>query len=417
MKKMRAKGGPRELAVALLATAAARAVVLYVGLCWLWDTAYVSHMVQDLRTWHDFFVWARAGLVPYVDFTKEYPVGAGLLYWMLVPFVDPENLRQTVLVHGLAMGAVDLVNVTVIYGLLRERNPSRALAFTLAFSLNVTALLLGPLRFESVLVLFTLLGYRAASRGRSLRAAAWWSLGFWVKWAPAFFLAAQEWKLWARARRRWHWAGAMAVFVGVAAALNGPFVAAAWRHGGLALLAAPWRFHVTRPLYWDTLLGVGQLWLGPLPWERYGSVWTIGLVLLALFLRPALRLEYKGALLCLAAIVFNRIYSAQFHLWFYPLLLLGGITESVPRLRWLLALAATLDLLNFVVFPLSFALGLGEMGGFFPYAARDNGGAWTAIFSAAIVLRTVALVGLAVFLLRAPEGEGTGLDGGARSVA
>jgi hypothetical protein len=387
-----------------------------VGLCLLWDTAYVSHMVQDLRTWHDFFVWVQSGLTPYVDFAKEYPVGAGLLYWALVPFVDPYSLRQTVLVHGVAMGAVDLVNVTVIHSMFRERNAARALAFTLAFSLNLTALVLGPLRFESVVVLFTLLGYRAASRGRSLGAAAWWSAGFWVKWAPAFFLAAQEWRLFIVARRRWHWLGAFAVFLGVGAALNGPFVLAAWHRGALALFAAPWLFHVTRPLYWDTLLGVGQLWLGPLPWERYGSWWTLGLVLLALLVRPALRLEYKGALLCIAAIVFNRIYSAQFHLWFYPLLLLGAITEDVPRVRRLLALAATLDALNFVVFPLSFTLGLGEMGGFFPYAARAHGGPWAVVFSAAIVLRTLGLLALAAFLLRAPGAGHAGLDGAASSV-
>jgi len=417
MVKPQARGLQSELAVALFATAAARAAVLYLGLGPLWDTAYVSHMVQDLRTWHDFFVWVRGGLTPYVDFAKEYPVGAGLLYWGLVPFVDPENLRQTVLVHGIAMGSVDLVNVTLIYGLLRERSPGRALVLTLAFSLNLTALFLGPIRFESVVVLFTLLGFRAASRGRPLRAAAWWSVGFWVKWAPAFFLAAQEWRLWAVARRRRHWVGALAVFVGIGAALNGPFVLGAWRHGALALLAAPWRFHVTRPLYWDTLLGVGQLWLGPLPWERYGSLWTLGLVLAALLVRPALSLEYKGALICVAAIVFNRIYSAQFHLWFYPLLLLGVATETAPRLRRLLTLAAALDLLNFVVFPLSFALGLSEMGGFFPYAARYHGGFWTDVFSAAIVVRTGVLVSLAAFLLRAHDTRGAALDEEPRPMA
>jgi hypothetical protein len=395
-------GSRRDLVAALVATAASRVLVLYLVLSLLWDTAFVSHMVQDLRTWHDFFVWVREGRTPYVDFPKEYPVGAGLLYWALVPFLDPDNLRRTVLVHGAAMGLVDLANVALIYPLFAGRTRRWALAFTLGFALNLTALLLGPLRFESVLVLFTLLGCRAAARGRPMRAVAWWCVGFWVKWVPAFFVAAQEWRALAVEGRRWRWLKALGVFCVVAVVLNGPFVLAAWHRGALGPLLAPWRFHMTRPLYWDTLLGVGQLWVGPLPWERYGSWWTLGLVLLALLVRPDLRFEYKAVLLCIAAIAFNRIYSAQFHLWFYPLLLLGATDERGPRLRRVLLLAAALDLLNAVVFPLSFTLGLQEMGGFFPYAARVRGGPWTVVFSAAIVARTAVLAMLAILLLKTP---------------
>ncbi len=391
--------------MALLATAVARAIVLTLGLSDLWDTPFVGHMVQDLRTWHDFFVKARSGLTPYVDFSKEYPVGAGVLYWALAPFVDPEDLRQTVFVHGLAMGAVDLVNTVLIYRLFRDKNPEQALVFTLLFSLNLTTLLLSPIRFESALVLFVLLGYGASTRGRSMRAVALWGVGFWMKWLPAFFIAAQEWRALIVDRARWRWPRAMAVFLAVALAMNGPFVWAAWRHGSLAHLMAPWKFHMERPLYWDTLLGVGQIWLGPLPWERHGSWWTLGLVILALVARPRLRLEYKGVLLCIAATVLNRIYSAQFHLWFYPFLLLGMITESEGRRRQLLSLAALLDVLNVIVFPLSFTLCLDEIGGFHPYAAAANGGPWTVVFSAAIVLRTVALGALAALLLKTREAD------------
>ena len=396
----------RELAAALIATAVARAVVLTLGLNHFWDSPFVSHMVQDLRTWHDFFLEAQAGLIPYVDFSKEYPVGAGILYWILTPFVDPWNLWQTVRVHGVAMAAVDLVNTALAYRLFRARSPERALAYTLLFSLNATALLLSPIRFESVLILFVLLGYGAAARGRPLRAVALWGVGFWLKWLPAFFIAAQEWRALVALRKPWRALRAAGVFLAVAVALNGPFAWLAWRrHGSFAALLAPWKFHMERPLYWDTLLGVGQIWLGPLPWERYGSWWTLGLVVLALLVVPRLRVEYKGVLLCIAAIVFNRIYSAQFHLWFYPFLLLGAITEDAGRRRKLLSVAAALDVLNVVVFPLSFTLCLEEIGGFNPYAAMANGGFWTVVFSAAIVLRTVGLVALAGLLLRTPKPE------------
>jgi hypothetical protein len=129
-------------------------------------------------------------------------------------------------------------------------------------------------------------------------------------------------------------------------------------------------------------------------------------VVLALVLRPNLRFEYKGVLLCVAAIVFNRIYSAQFNLWFYPFLLLGLAEEKTPRLARILGLAVALDLLNVVVFPLSFTLAFAEMGGFSPYAAVLGGGPWTMVFSVAIVARAVLLVVLAALLLIAPDPDG-----------
>jgi hypothetical protein len=396
----------RELAAALVAAAVARVIVLTYLLTDAWNSNFVSHMVQDLRTWHDFFVSARAGYVPYVDIPKEYPVLTGVLYWALSPLVHPADLRQTVLVHGLVMDAVDLVNTGLFFFLVRSRAPERALPLTLLFALNPTSLLLSPLRFESVLILFVLLGYRAHARGRPLGAVAWWSVGFWVKWVPAFFIAAQEWRALVLERRRWRWLAALGIFAGVALALNLPFaLLARFRGASLAFLTAPVRFHVVRPLYWDTLLGVGQIWLGPLPWERYGSLWTLGLVAMALVLRPRLRLEYKGVLLCLAALVFNRIYSAQFNLWFYPFLLLGLTAETTARFTRILALAVVLDILNVVVFPLSFTLALAEMGGFGPYAAV-TGGPWTVVFSVAIVVRAVLLVVLAVLLLIDPNTDG-----------
>jgi hypothetical protein len=114
-------------------------------------------------------------------------------------------------------------------------------------------------------------------------------------------------------------------------------------------------------------------------------------------------------LLCISAIVFNRIYSAQFHLWFYPFLLLLAIdADDAARLR-LIRLGIVLDLLNVAVFPLSFTLALAEMRGFEPYAAVRSGAAFTVLFSAAIVARTVALVGLAAEILRS-RGAGDNMD-------
>ena len=125
-------------------------------------------------------------------------------------------------------------------------------------------------------------------------------------------------------------------------------------------------------------------------------------MLAAVAARPRMGIEHKGVLVCLAAVFFNRIYSTQFNLWFYPFLLLGALGEDDRGLRRLLALFGVLDLLNVIVYPVSFAGAVEEMGGFFPCSAREAGGPWTEVFSAAIVLRTVVVAALALWLLRRP---------------
>ena len=396
---------PRELALLLLAAALARGIVLWLGLTVFWNTPELSHAVQDIRTWKPFFTSAQAGLVPYVDFSKEYPVGAGLFYWALSRWVSAEDLQQTVLLHALVMGAVDLVNAALAYAILRRLAPRRALLLSLLLSLNLTILALSPLRFESLLTAFVLLGYGAHLRRRPMTATFFWSIGCWLKWVPVLFIAAQEWKAGWSERRRWRWVRALLIFLAVAALMNGWFLLEAWRrHGSLRFFLAPYLFHLERPLYWDTLLGVGQLWLGRLAWEKYASFWTLPLVALALVVRPSLRFEYRAVLLCVAAILVNRIYSAQFHLWFYPFLFFGlAVEQAAGRFRAILATWGALDILNLLVFPFSFAACLGEIGRFEPYAAASRGGPWTVVFSAAIVARSLALSVLAWLLVAEPR--------------
>lgn len=392
---------PRGLGTALTATFLARAVTVGLLLTVFWRTSAVSHLVQDIRTWRDFFVEAQAGAIPYVNFTKEYPVLGGILYWLMSPFVRPDDLRQTIAVHAAFMTAADLLNAALFFRLAREIAPRFALAATLLLSLNLTAVVTAPVRYESWIVTFVLLGYAAHRRRRFLWAAFFWSIGCGLKWYPAFFIAAQEWRLLVVERRRFHGMAAGAVFVAVTAALNLPFALMAWSEtGSIANWLAPYVFHVRRPLYWDTLLGVGQIWLGPLPWERYAGLWSLVLMLAAVVVRPRMGIEYKGVLVCLAAVLFNRIYSTQFNLWFYPFLILGALGDD-ERGRWRVGLLfVLLDVLNVVIYPVSFAGAVEEMGGFFPWAARAGGGAWTVVFSAAIALRTAVVAALAAVLLR-----------------
>ena len=359
-----------------------------------WNSAWVSHLVQDIRTWREFFLHTQAGLVPYVHMTREYPVLGGALYWAMSPLVEADDLRQTVVVHGLFMLAADVLNAVLFYRLARTILPSLALGATLLFALNLTSLVMSPVRYEPWVTTFVLLGLAAHRQGRYDRATFWWAIGCGLKWYPAFFVAAQEYRLWRVDRRPTHWIRAALVFAGATAAINLPFLIAAGREGTVSNLLAPYLFHARRPLYWDTLLGVGQIWLGPLPWERHAGLWSLALMLTAIVVKPKMRIEAKGVLVCLAAIVFNRIYSTQFNLWFYPLLILAALDASAARRKALLILMAGLDVLNVMVFPTTFTPAVAEMGGFFPFAARASGGPWTMAFSWMIAARAVVIVAL-----------------------
>jgi len=209
---------PRELWTALAVTLIVRVVTVTLLLTVFWSAPAVSHLVQDIRTWREFFAETQAGAIPYVDLTKEYPVLGGILYWLMSPFIRPDDLRQTIAVHAAFMTVADLVNTVLFYRLAREIAPRWAFAATLALNLNLTAIVTAPVRYESWIVTFVLLGYLAHRRRRYFTAAALWSIGCGLKWYPAFFIAAQEWRLLVVERRRWHWIGAGAVFAAVTAA-------------------------------------------------------------------------------------------------------------------------------------------------------------------------------------------------------
>jgi hypothetical protein len=316
------------------------------------------------------------------------------------PFVDADDLRQTVLVHGVFMLAVDVLNTVLFFRIARAAHPALALTATLLFALNLTSLVMAPVRYEPFVTTFVLLGLTAHRQGRYHGATFWWAIGCGLKWYPAFFIAAQEYRLWRVDGRRAHWIRAGLVFALATALINAPFLIAAWREGTIANWLAPYLFHARRPLYWDTLLGVGQIWLGSLPWERYAGLWSLALMLIAIAVKPRMRLEAKGVLICLAAVFFNRIYSTQFNLWFYPLLILSALDGTERRHKALLGFLIVLDVLNVLVFPTTFTPAVAEMGGFFPFSARDGGGTWTIAFSAAIVLRALVIAALAAVLLR-----------------
>jgi hypothetical protein len=337
-----------------------------------------------------------------VDVTKEYAVGVGLLYWAMTPLMSLAggDGHVILLIHAVLSSGMDVVNAVLLYTILREINSRRAMRLAMLFVVLPTGLVLYPQRFESYVIATVLLGYWCHRRRHPLWAAFFWTLGCWLKWFPAFFIAAQELRAIVIERRRWQWLKVAGVFVGVSLALNLPVILASLaKYGNIDNWLYPYRFHAGRGVTGNTILGVAQMWLGELRWSDYSGAWTLALVLAALVVKPSLRIEYRCILICIAMLVLNRIYSTQFNLWFYPFVILAVAQETSSRRRGLLTILLILDVLNVLVYPLSYVMSLREIGTFSPLAAAHSGGVWTFVFSAAVVVRGAMLVVLAGFVL------------------
>ncbi|MDX1976337.1 MAG: hypothetical protein SFT94_01570 [Pseudanabaenaceae cyanobacterium bins.68] len=367
---------------------------------------WVGHIITDIWLWIDPWRLGQQGKIPYVDFTREYPVGAGLLYWIMTPFIDltEGNWKSILLTHSLFMAIADVINGGILYLILAKINPGRAWWLSLLFLLTPTALLLTPMRFESYLVTPILLGYLCHQRQKPLWATFWWSLGCWIKFLPLFFILAQEIRTYLIEKRRNQWYKAIAIFVGVALVINLPLI---WlsliKNGNINNWLHPYSFWANRSITFDTVLGVQVLWLGGEANIGLANQVTAILLGISLVLRRDLGVAPKGVLFCIALLFLNRIYSPQHNLWFYPFLLVL-IAEAEANFYVYLGIYLAIDLLNILVFPFSFTYAIMEMGkdnqnAFEALAAKNRGGVWTNLFSSAILLRASLLLGLGAKIL------------------
>ena len=389
------------LYIALLATLATKLLVMLLLITAAKHSNVVYHLKYDLSTWRDFFGNIERGRIPYVDFSREYPVGAGVLYWSMAPLFIHASEQQALLAHAAVMAAFDVLNAGLFYGIARSVNPARALFGTLIWSLCLTSTILSPLRFEGVLVTTLLIGYDLHRRGRNLAAAAVWSVGATIKWFPAFLFVAQELKTYYATERRNVWWRSALVFGGVQVLANAPFlIAGELRHHSIFAWLATYLYHLGRQLSVDTLAGMAQLWIGYISWERLLAPLSLGLLLVTLLVRPRLPLAQKAVLLAIAIVICNRIYSPQFNLWFYPFLILTMLRLPHRHMLQLFGLYVALDVCNVLAYPLAFSPALEEMGRFDVYNAAEHGGVWTVIWSASIVVRFLLLVVIAGVMLR-----------------
>jgi hypothetical protein len=380
-------------------------VAMLAWLCpaYIQGSELARNLFGDVERWFYFVMAVRAGYTPYVDIPREYPVGASLLH-LFLGLPRPPRVWNFMAWHGAFMAACDAVNALLFLSLARARNPRRAVPLTLLFCLNPTALLLSPVRFESCMVTTLLLGLRAAERGRAGRAALPLSIGTWLKWFPAMLMPAAQ----AEAERR----GApkrsrllmVAAFAWVALALNAPLLLGVWeRTGSLRGWLNTYRFHVARDLAPDTVLGAAQLWVGPLDIERWASAWSAIALAAALLWGLRRGVEASAVLAGAAILVLNRLYSPQFHLWFYPFLLLLAAAQPPRIFVRLMSAWALLDVLNAAIYPFLFEWAMRELIDWPKNPPAANPGAWTVAFTAAVVARSIVLLAVAVLVLRLPR--------------
>jgi hypothetical protein len=380
-----------------------------------WAQPILSHTIADMWYWVGFWQKTQKGLIPYVDFDYVYPPGSGLLYWFLGNFIDlTEGRWKSILfTHGAFMSLLDVINAGLIYLILKEINPKRARILAILFAASLTSLLLAPVRYESAVVTFALIGYWLHLKDKPFWATFFWSLGCWLKWYTFFFIIAAEVKAFWIDKKRNQWIQTIITFTAIAVLLNLPFMLACWnKNGNFTNWLTTYTFHAQRPFSWDTLLGLGVLWFGDPPLESFANNSTVILMTLAIVLRPELKLEYKGVLICIASIFFNRIYSPQFHLWFYPFLMFVIAQEPNKRWRWFMWLYLAIDVINVIVFPISFAYAIEEMKGLGALFAREKGKIWTIVYTLSILGRTVLLAGISGLILRTryrPEEQSTQL--------
>jgi hypothetical protein len=366
------------------------------------NTEWLGHTIADMNYWIGFWQKTEKGLIPYVDFEYGYPTLCGVLYWFMGKFIDLTDGRWKFIMlnHSIFMAIADIVNAGLIYLILKDINPKRALLLTGVFILSLTGLILTPVRYESYVISFVLVGYILQRRDQPLWATMVWSLGGWLKWYPFIFILVEEIRVFTIEKDRNRWWKSLGIFLGIAVICNLPFILGCIaKNGSIDTWWATYSIHVNREVSSDTVFGVVKLWLGDIKLEGLANNITVFLITLAVVLRRDLKVEYKGVIVIIASIFCNRIYSPQFNLWLYPFLLFAIAQESKKRWLIFLGLYVALDLTNIMVFPFTFADAIIEMKGLAPGLAAKSGGIATIIFSCLIMIRAALLAVLFVAML------------------
>ena len=390
----------------------AAGIIFLIKVLWLFvffysfsSARWAGHIYADIWPWRDFLLNCAKGELPYIDFSREYPLFTGYFYWLLQPFLPTANSDIFLRNYAVISMFIDVL-VAYLFALVLQKFGSKKILLPVSLLLLCpTSLFLSPFRFENLLLVFVLLGYIAHLNNRPLLSSFIWGIGFNVKWFPAFIVLARDYKRWREGESLSKITSSILVFFVTVLAPNLLCAAVSYiKLGNINNIIAPMLFHIHRPLYWDTVLGVLTLWWGELSFEHMFDKFSLLLMIFAVFWRSKQSLNVKIILVCVGMLLINRVYSTQFHLWFYPfLLLIAFTTPSAFMTRRLVLFVVALDVLNITVYPFGMSNMLKEIDYFGANRATLYGGLWTFIFSAAVVLRSLILLLCGIFLIRASQ--------------
>lgn len=355
------------------------------------SNVYTCHYAKDFDCWFDMFGKISDGRIPLVDFPKEYPAGAVLLNWGL-SFLHHSG-RQFILVYGIFMLIMDLLVAAVLWRILKFEKRRNACTIILLYLFLPTMLILNHVRFDIVPVFFAILAYYCWRKGQSILPSILLGIGASIKWFPGFVVIAiflNEVFIERRLRKAfWQAFISLAVFI----CMDVPFLILNFLKGnGLSNWLWSYTENYSYRINIDTVPGIIRI----LSDVRFSSGFLLGITfaffLITVFSRSKKNVPSNFVLYCFSFLLFNKIYSPQFHIWFLPFLLLclpgageWRLWKKGPQAG--IPVIIVLELANVLVYPFSFTWFLQDVG-CFRYAEVLS----VQIFCASVFLRALLLI-------------------------
>ncbi len=378
----------------LLFVLGVRAAVNFAQIHFFPQTVWYRVLATDVWVWMKYFQANHEGFIPSLDYSVAYPVLTGYFFWILSPIITTQDPYRFFACFAITTFIIDAINV-VLFVLILEQLKVRTLwKPVFLFALNLTMLTFSAFRIEGLLMLFVLSGYLAHLKGRFYLSATLWGVGFNIKWFSLFTETSRDYLMWRKTKETKKWIKISLLFLGVCllpnllAALVG-YLSPEGTHN----LKSAYVYHAGRKISVDTLLGIYQMWKGTSAFSFVVDKLSLLGVVAVFFAWPSPSLPKKIVLICVTMLICNKIYSAQFNLWFYPFLIVLIATAKVKKEYFrLLLLFCLLDLFNFLVCPVAYSLAYNEMGALVtPGIAGAKGGPWAVFFSATVVTRAFLL--------------------------